>query len=354
VEPLPRRRAVFFSVYAFLAGAYTYSVLLFLSRVTYRVVKNFNADWAFLPAVVVALMVFRGRIEKFVEFLKAMVEHYKEWIVTNRRALYAAGAALVVFLFLPLWKEVVRAPVILEPKARAMLSANVGGRVEEVMVEDGDRVVATAEVAALRAIDVEAEKSNAESQLRLANAAATAATLQYANYATAEAERRQWAERDRLTRDKARRLTIRAPFAGVVVAPGIRNLRGAFLTEGSPIAEVHDTSSMRARIYVDESDMNSLARISDESIKLDARVDALRGNIESISPTPVDPDPGLIDPSKFKGLKPPPHYVVSVLIANDGSLRSGMSGQAKLFGARRSVMGMIWRPIADFAGRKIW
>ena len=80
----------------------------------------------------------------------------------------------------------------------------------------------------------------------------------------------------------------------------------------------------------------------------------MSGRVETVSTIPEDPEPGLIDASKYKGLKPPPHYVVSVLTANDGTLRSGMSGEAKLFGGRRSAVGLVWRPIADFVGRKIW
>lgn len=354
VEPLPRRRAIFFSVYAFLAGTQTYFVLLFLARVTYRVVRNFTPDWAFLPAALVAFAIFRGRIEKFIDFLKTMYEHYKEWIMAHRNPLIGAAAALVIFLFLPLWKEVVRAPVVLEPKERAVLAARVSGRVEDVMVNEGEVVRAGTPIATLRALDVEAEKSQAVSQLQVSTANATAAQLLHTDYAAAEAERQHWSERARLAADKERRLSITASIAGIVVSPRIRDLRGSFLTEGTPIAEIHDLSEMRARIYVDESDMRSLTQLTSVSIKLNARVRSLSGRVETVSTIPEDPEPGLIDASKYKGLKPPPHYVVSVLTANDGTLRSGMSGEAKLFGGRRSAVGLVWRPIADFVGRKIW
>lgn len=354
VEILPRRRAIFYATFAFLSGIYTYSVLLFLSRITYRVVHNFSPDWAFVPAALVAFAIFRGRIEKFIDFLKTMYENYKEWIMAHRNTLIGAAAALVIFLFLPLWNEVVRAPVMLEPKERAVLAARVPGRVEDVMVNEGDVVRAGTPIATLRALDVEAEKSQAVSQLQLSAANATAAQLRYTDYAAAEAERQHWSERARLVTDKERRLSITASIAGIVVSPRIRDLRGSFLTEGTPIAEIHDLSEMRARIYVDESDMRSLTELTGVSIKLDARVKSLSGRVEAVSTIPEDPDPGLIDTSKYKGLKPPPHYVVTVLTANDGTLRSGMSGEAKLFGRRRSAVGLAWRPIADFVGRKIW
>ncbi len=353
-EPLPRRRAIFFATYAFLSGVYTYSILLFLARITYRVVRNFSPDWAFLPATVVALLIFRSRIEKFVTFLKTLYQSKREFMIAHRARFLVAAAIVVIFLFLPLWRESVSAPVILEPKERAVLAAHVAGRVEDIQVHEGQTVAAGARVATLRAMDVETERANAASQLQDSAAAATAAQLRYADYASAEAVRRQWSELARLAAEKERRLSIVAPIAGIVVSPHIEDLRGNYLTDGAPIAEIHDLSVMRARIYVAESDMRTLSEISGDTIKLDSRLGSMRGPIEAIGPMPEEPPPGLIDLTKLKGLRPPPRYVVSVLLPNDGTLRSGMIGEAKLFGRRQSLVGKAWHPIADFVGRKIW
>jgi putative peptide zinc metalloprotease protein len=354
VEALPRRRAIFYASYAFLSGVYTYSVLLFLSRLTYRIVHNFSPDWAFIPAAAVALNIFRSRIEKFGAFLKALYEHHRETLMAHRKTFLAVAAVLVVFVFLPLWKEVLRAPVTLEPGERAVLTAHVDARVEDVMVDEGQHVEAGTPVAALRALEVEAQRAKAVSQLQLSSANATTAQLRYTDYASAEAERQQWSEVARVAGERVRRLSVTAPIRGIVVSPRVRDLRGTFLTEGSRIAEIQDVSTMRARIYVDDTDMRSSSGISQVAIKLTSGNSAMRGRIEKISPAPEDPDPGLIDPSKYKGLKPPPHYVVDVLLQNDGSLRSGMTGEAKLFGERKSIIGLLFRPVADFIGRKVW
>jgi putative peptide zinc metalloprotease protein len=354
VEPLPRRRAIFFAAYAFFSGIYTYSILLFLARITYRVVGKFSPDWAFLPAALVALVIFRSRIEKFAAFLKALFAKNKELMIAHRKSFAAAALAVVVFALLPLWRENVSAPVVLEPKEHAVLTAHVAGRVEDVMVREGQSVRAGTPIAILRGIDVESERANALSQLQNAAAAVTAAQLRYTDYAGADAERRHWSELARLAADKERRLSVTSPIAGVLVSPRIEDLRGGYLVEGSHIAEIQDLSVMRARIYVDESDMRSLTEISGDSIKLDSQIGSMRGAIEAIAPAPEEPPPGLIDLTKYKGMRPPPRYVVSVLLPNGGTLRAGMIGEAKLYGRRQSLAGKAWHPIADFAGRKLW
>ena len=355
VEPLRRRRAIFYAAYALLSGCYTYFVLTYIARVTYRVVYNsISPDWAFLPATLVALAIFRSRIEKFVDFLKQLYAKYKERMMVHRKKVIFAAAVVVLVLFLPLWRETVRAPAILEPIHRAVLTARVPAQVEDVLVNEGETVHSDTPVAMLRSLDVDSEKEMAHKQWEVASANATEAQLHYADYAAAEAERRQWSERVRVGADKQRRLTLTAPIAGMVSSPHIQDLRGAFLKEGTPVAEIHDISQMRARIFVDEADVRTLTKITGNAILLNARFASLEGRFEQIGPQPEDPDPGLIDVSKYKGLKPPSHYSVTVLLANDGTLRSGMSGEAKLFGIRRSIMSRLWRPIADFVGRKVW
>lgn len=354
VEPLRRKRAIFYATYAFLSGAYTYFILLFLARVTYRVSSIFTPDWAFVPASLVAYSIFKGRIEKFVGFAKTVFQQHRGTMKKYRIPIWVTAAVLFVIALLPLWRETVAAPVILEPKERAVLTAHVAGWVKDVRVHEGQVVPAGAPIAAMSDLSVEGEYVRATSQLQQASAKATEARLRYTDFASADAERRSLQQRVEALSDKARRLSVTAPIGGVVVSPRIEELQGSYLAEGSKIAEVDDVSVMRARIYVDESEMRTLTNLHHVKVKLRDRLSAANGTVESISWTPQEPDPGLIDTNKYKGLKPPPQYAVSVLLANDGTMRSGMIGEAKLFGQRQSVIEKLLRPVANFAGRKIW
>ena len=57
----------------------------------------------------------------------------------------------------------------------------------------------------------------------------------------------------------------------------------------------------------------------------------------------------------YRGLNPPQYYVVDLFLANpDGGLKPGMVGNARLYGVRRSLLGLLWRGMSEFVGRKVW
>jgi hypothetical protein len=62
----------------------------------------------------------------------------------------------------------------------------------------------------------------------------------------------------------------------------------------------------------------------------------------------------LVEQNKYKGLNPPAYYVVDVAVANPGSLRPGMSGDAKVFLRRQSLAGRAWETLRDAVARRIW
>jgi hypothetical protein len=76
--------------------------------------------------------------------------------------------------------------------------------------------------------------------------------------------------------------------------------------------------------------------------------------VVSLSPDAYEVDPGLITASKYKGVKPPKFYLLTVRVANDGTLRSGMTGQVKLYGERRSALSLVFEPMLSAVARRIW
>jgi len=47
-------------------------------------------------------------------------------------------------------------------------------------------------------------------------------------------------------------------------------------------------------------------------------------------------------------------YIADVLLENDGSLRAGMTGTARIVVRRTSLAGIAAREIRDFVDRKLW
>jgi hypothetical protein len=75
----------------------------------------------------------------------------------------------------------------------------------------------------------------------------------------------------------------------------------------------------------------------------------------SLSPAATQIPAGLIDLTKYEGLKPPSFYVADLQIDNsEGTLRPGMVGTARIYGPRRSLGGMALESVVDFFGRRVW
>jgi putative peptide zinc metalloprotease protein len=355
VPVLPRRRALLFAAYALISGAYSYLVMLFLARLTYRICLRISPVWAFLPATLVALRIFKSRIVTFMQFLRNLYLDKKELLARHRRVLIPAGAVVLVLLVVPIRHEQIQAPFLLEPAQQAVVRNQVGGMVEFISAEEGRHVRAGEVLARLRNLDVETQAAEAASQLRLADAAATQAELRYANYASARQEQEKWAKRAALARDQQRRLVLTTPIPGVITTPRADDALRTWLPEGSTVAEIQDLSAMRARVYVPEAELDTVAEATGSRLFISALGRSMQGRLVSVAPVPRAPDPTLIALTKYKGMNPPPQYVANVLLDNrDGALRSGMTGEARIFGQRRSIVGSLFRPAIEFLARKFW
>jgi putative peptide zinc metalloprotease protein len=355
VPALPARRAIFFSAFAVLSGFYSYLMLMFLSRLTYKIMVHYTPEWAFLVATLVALRIFKSRIQTFLAFCRDLYVSKKAFMTANWKTLSAAGAVAVVLLFVPMFREEANAPFVIEPSERAVLRADAPGLVQTVFVREGDSVKAGERVAGMRSLAVDSSMARAGSGFRTADARATEAQLRNADYGAVEPERRRWSRELSIAADRRRQLDLISPIAGTVVTPHLDDLPATWVDAGTTIAEVQNLSTVHARVFIAEPDMRVLTRVTAHSLRVFSAVEPVRGTLASISATPQIVEPGLIPLNKYKGLTPPPQYVAIILLDNrDGALRSGMSGDAKIFGLHRSVAGMVWQVVADFAGRKFW
>ncbi len=80
----------------------------------------------------------------------------------------------------------------------------------------------------------------------------------------------------------------------------------------------------------------------------------ISGRLAALAPVNSSIDLGLIEKEELNGIVQPPYYVGSVKVENDGSLREGMTGTAKLLSGRRSIAELIWRFGRDSFLRRFW
>jgi putative peptide zinc metalloprotease protein len=357
VPYVPKRRRLGYAVYALLSGAYSYTVLFVLARFVGNVFRNFNPDWSFVPELGTAAIIFRSRIRTLVNFMKLTYLDKKDrvhaWL--GSRQFLGVAAASLVFLTLPLWRDSVLAPFVLEPQNSVTIRASVPGIVDAVYSSEGRYVAAGAPVASLRNLSLQSKLESSTADYKIASMRATSAELRYADVGGAIQQRNQAAQQSQNLAAQALHLTLLSPISGVVLTPRLADREGAFLREGAALAEIADLSLMRARIYVSEYDVSKVKAGANARASIEGRAQKWTAKAIDIAPVSSLADPSLTESSKYKGLVPPHFYCVQLLIPNsEGVLKPGMRGTARIYGRRRSVLGLGWEAVAHFFGRKLW
>jgi putative peptide zinc metalloprotease protein len=357
VPYVPRRRRLGYAVYALLSGAYSYMILYVVARFAGNVVRNFSPEWGFVPEIAVALLIFRSRIRLLVNFMKFVYLDKKDRISAWFKAhhTWAIAGAAAVLLVLPLWRESSSGRFILEPVQTAIIRGRVPGTVTNLFATEGQPVTAGTLLATLHNAPLESEYQLSRARLLVASDRAKAASLHYGDYGQAQKEHDLLVERTRQLSRRNAEMQLVSPISGLVVTPRVQDLLNSYVVEGAEVLQVADLSAMRARIYVSEYDLYRIRQGAPAKIQVEGFFGTWKAEAVSISPEPAEIDPRLAGEAVLKGMKPPRFYVVYLNIPNpNGVLRPGMLGYARVYGQRRSLLGLAWQSAADFWGRKLW
>lgn len=356
VPYVPRRKRLFFVVYGILSGLYSYSLLSFLMVITYHILRTFNPEWAFAPAVLIGAWVFRSRIKLLVNFMKMLYldkkERVRAWFTPSRIAW--VGAAAVLVLLAPVWPDFDHAQFVLAPVQLATIRATVPASVGRVSVREGEQVAAGAELAILRNLELESRAASAAQELQQATARATQAALRYTDFGAAEQERQRRVAEARSSADRLSELRVVSPINGTVITPRVSDLAGRSLDEGDLLFQVADTSKMKVELYIPEFDMHEVQAGAPVRLLVDGGFRVTTATLAQVSPAMDTAAGGLVTKDQLQGINPPRFYAGTAIVQNPGDLAPGMTGTAKIFVARRSLAGLSYRFLRDFAGRKIW
>jgi multidrug resistance efflux pump len=226
--------------------------------------------------------------------------------------------------------------------------------VTSVSVEEGQRVAAGTPLAQLRNLTLESASAHAREELTASTAQATQAALRYRDFGTAEQERLRRKEDSRLADDRLSQLTITSPIEGMVATPHVHDLVGRSLDEGDLLLQIEDTGMLRANVYIPEFAMRDIRLGERVRLLINGRVKPVSGTLSLISPVSAPMAEGLVDKEQLQGINPPRYYRGTVMLQNDGGLMPGMTGDAKVLAARRSLAGFAARFTADLFRRKVW
>ena len=197
---------------------------------------------------------FRSRLRSSVRFMKDFYLDKQQslfaWWTASRKAL--VGAVVLLALFAPVWRETVSGRFVLEPQQRASIRAAVPGQITEVLADEGTPVAAGAPLLRLLNVGLEAEADDARVRLRGAEAEAREAQMNYANLGTARAERASQVGRSRSVFEQVAALQVASPISGIVATARLRDRVGSFVRAGDVLADVDDASTLKARIFIPE------------------------------------------------------------------------------------------------------
>jgi putative peptide zinc metalloprotease protein len=354
VPVLPVRRQVGFAAYAVISGFYCYGMLLFFVRIAYKIADKYSPTWAFLPAFVLFLYIFKSRIKKLLAFLKEVYVDKEPLLRKHSRPVMAGAAVLLIFLMLPIFHEGTEQQFVLRPVSRAVLRAESAGEVSQINVREGQHVDAGMNVATLKNLSLESKRAYADAQLRLADYKLMQSQMRNQVSMPAMQAANRFREERIAAEEQLKRLTVITPISGTVVTAHPEELEGRYVEEGTELLEVADETSMEARVFIPEAELKHIQNLREARLRTKGHWGSISAQIVSLSPDAYEIDPGLIATSKYKGVKPPKYYLLTVRVPNDGHLRAGMTGHVKLLGERRSALRLMLEPILSAVARRIW
>ena len=322
------------------AAAYGIIFLAFITLWFKNIFTSKFGDWGYLITGYLVFMIARKKMGASISTrwlsLDGLKEKYMAWKMT--RAQQVGGVALLILLAVPT-SVTVPAEFVLEPGERAEVRAGADGWVKEVAVQEGEEVEAGAVLAVLTNPELETQAATLERERALAERGWLAARA--ANDLGEAQKHQQETQRLTVALEEARRrrdaLVLRAPIGGTVTTPLVEQRVGEYLAAGDEFAAVADRRRMRARILVRDWELEDVAEGA--RVKLNVRAYPLRsfsGTVREILPAAA-PDHPIAEPvvAERKGQQVTNHFAVVLEIPNDdGSLREGMTGTAKILGSK--------------------
>ena len=356
VEYVPRRRRPFYLIYAVLSAIYGYLLLTFLMGFTYNIMHSYSPAWAFVPAALMGYWVFRARIHSLGRFTGLLYLDKKERVLNWLRPvrIVGFGGIALLLLLVPIWPDFQDATFILEPAHQASVRVAVRGRVSQVFVEEGQRVVAGQPLANLGNLDLESDLARVRADLRVASARAVQSQVRYGDFATAERERQRLVQQERSLSEEYAKLQLVSPMAGVVATPRLHDLSGAYLDEGAPFLDLIDDSALLARIFIPEFAMHEVRVGTPVRMQVQSRMLPLSGAINMISANWVPLDASLRDKEQLSGISTPRFYMAEAWLHSAAGIRPGMTGMAKIQLGRRSLASLGFRFFRDLVTRRVW
>jgi putative peptide zinc metalloprotease protein len=362
LPPASRRQRRVFVVFGVAAMAYSFLILvLTVFFVRNVLVSKLGSTWGYISTLVIVYYFSRKGLAKAWRQLRAWWrekrEKYMAWRMTRRQQVGAIALA-VVFLIPPIPSRVA-SDFVLEPGREARLRPQVSGTVRQVFAKQGDFVAAGQILAVFSNPEIDASGAVLAQQLAIADGQVREGQSEpYSpKVAAAMQDRERLQQESAVVQQQGEALTIRAPFAGIVVTPGLDQKAGEFLSAGDEFCDIVDRSSMKARILVRDWELEELHAGSPAQLKVVTY--AFRtygGRVDRILPAAAQDRP-VSHPEQLDrlGQQLTNYFAVEMVFPNpDGSLVEGMTGTAKIAGRSSPAAWQVGRGVWRWFRSQVW
>lgn len=355
VPIVPRRRAPLFALYAMASGAYSYLLLFFVVRFSYNVASNWLAEFALIPAGALGLVIFRTRLRALGNVVRQVWEQTFGSKIQWRPVHTITTALAAALFFLPIWRDREVAYYVIEPMHLRTVHAAVPGRVDAVFVHDGETVHAGQPLLKMSSITASAMQSNAVAQTDNASFESFGAQLEGRSIGSAAARQSEAARSAGLAREAQSSLLVNAPVDGTLLTQDPGLLLDQDVGTGQALLRLADAGPRVARIFIPASALERIRTNAEVALVLPGQFHVLRMRLAPPGGDAVVLPKGLIAKQKYKGMTLPVFYCSRIpLPAATGQQLFGVSGEAKIFGARRSIAERILIIGFDVVKAHVW
>jgi len=352
---VPRRRVLVYIFYALASGAYSYMLLYFVIRFCYNMSYKLLAEAAIIPAGWLAFVMFRSRLRSLGGVLRRIwIEHFGAG--RGFRPIHVLVAlGLAALIFLPIWRDRENAWYVIEPPHSDTLHAVVPGQVNAVLVGEGDQVRAGQPLIRMSSPVAASMRSSAAAYTGDARYQAVSAELRGDSIGAARAQQDASVRFSGLAHEAQLSQVITAPVDGTVLTQNPTALLGREVASGQPLLDLADEGPRVVRVYIPVSALNRIHSGAEVALALPDRFSIIRLPLVPLGGEAVGLPQGLIASQEYKGVKLPVFYSARMTLpASAFHPMLGVSGQAKIFGERRSFAARALTIVLNLVKEHIW
>jgi len=351
---VPRRRAPFYILYAIVSGTYSYAVLFVVVRLTYNVTSNWLAEFALIPAGALAFLIFRSRLRA----LRGVIVRVWNQIIASNKLWKPVNIGIVLLLlailFTPIWRDRENAFYVIEPQSSTTVYAAIEGRVNSVLVHEGEVVHAGEPLLRMESPTAASMHSSASADIGQASFQAVSAELHGQSIGNAAALQTASIRSSALASEALSSLTLVALADGIVLTHDPDSLLDRNVGSGQGLLDLADVGPRLVRVYIPISALQRIPLRAEVAIALPDRFSIVRMPLSPLGGEEVTLPAGLIAQQDYKGIKLPIFYCARMTLPSYESTMIGVSGQAKVFGTRRSIAGRISTGLINLLKAHAW